>query len=285
MTVCIAAICDSGESVVVASDRMLTSRFPPIEFEHTRAKIFSLSDYCIAMTAGDALKPIEVIPKVRATIHEQKDPPHVGAIIDITKNWYQKLRLEQAEELYLRPRTINAELFYSEGAKIFPGNLHSFLDQQFTEYDYNLEILVAGVDQVGAHVHAVVNPGVAGSYDTVGFHAIGVGQMHAIQSFVAHRYDTATPLAKCLHIVYAAKKASESAPGVGVDTDVSFITGGKIQTIGSENVRNLEEIYGQVTAPRQSEIDKAEKLLEEMTMGAEQVDGNDDEKGEHSDAG
>ena len=185
MTVCIAAICDGGRSVVVASDRMLTSNFPPIEFEHTRAKIYNLSNYCLAMTAGDALKPIEVVPRIQATIHEQKDPPDVGTIIDIAKSWYQHLRLAQAEEIFLKPRTINAQVFYSEGAKIFPPNIHAFLDQQFTEFNYGLDVLVAGIDQAGAHVYAVSNPGISGCYDTVGFHAVGVGQMHAIQSFVA----------------------------------------------------------------------------------------------------
>jgi len=274
MTVCIAAICDGGKSVVVASDRMLTSNFPPIEFEHTRTKIFRLSDHCLSMTSGDALKPIEVIPKIQESINEQKNPPNIGVIVDIAKSWYQNLRLAQAEELFLKPRTINAKVFYSEGSKIFPTNVYGFLDSQFTEFNYGLDLLIAGADTSGAHIYAVVNPGISGCYDIVGFHAIGVGQMHAVQSFVAHRYDTATSLAKCLHIVYAAKKASESAPGVGVNTDMCFLVDGKTQILDEEFIKKLDEIYQKVTDPRHEEIEKAEQLLEEMTRNAKMSEDN-----------
>ena len=36
MTVCIGAICENGRTGIVASDRMVTGRMPPIEFEHTK---------------------------------------------------------------------------------------------------------------------------------------------------------------------------------------------------------------------------------------------------------
>ena len=99
--------------------------------------------------------------------------------------------------------------------------------------------------------------------------------MQSNHSSRAHRYDITTPLAKCLHIVYAAKKASETAPGVGIDTDLCFITDGQIQALSQEDIDKLAEIYEKVTNPRQKEIDQAEKLLEEMTKTAETVDTSD----------
>ncbi len=68
MTVCIAAICDGGQSVVVASDTTVTNTAIPIEFEHFGSKISDLSPTCIAMTAGDALAHTELFGMVRGSL-------------------------------------------------------------------------------------------------------------------------------------------------------------------------------------------------------------------------
>jgi len=55
MTFCIGAICDKGNSIIISSDGMITSRMPPIEFETKNKKISELSNKCLVLTAGDAL--------------------------------------------------------------------------------------------------------------------------------------------------------------------------------------------------------------------------------------
>ena len=55
MTICIATSCDDSQSIVVASDRMLTAPFLTVEFDHHDAKIDQIGDSCVALSAGDAL--------------------------------------------------------------------------------------------------------------------------------------------------------------------------------------------------------------------------------------
>ena len=226
------------------------------------------------MTAGDALRPIEFLPQSIAAISEQKKPPEIAGIVDILKNWYQHERMRRAEELFLKPRTINAQTFYSQGANIFPKEVFGYLDERFTSFDYGVELLVAGVDSTGAHIYSVHNPGVAGCWDSLGFHAIGVGQMHAVQAFVAERYDAACSLVECMYVVYEAKRVAEAAPGVGTDTDMYVIIDGKALSVSQDNVNKLAQVYGDVTEPRKQEIQKALEQLEPEQSDDKREDHN-----------
>lgn len=269
MTVCISAICEDGKTAIVASDRMVTAQYPPIEFEHTRSKIHHLAPYCIAMTAGDALKPIEVIPKSKLTICDQRRSPSIEQIVDIVKHWYQFHRIANAEERILKPRTINSQTFYDKGLGIFPRDIFGYLDQEMANFNYGIELLIAGLDSTGAHIYHIFNPGMANCYDFIGFHAIGVGQLHAFQTFIAQRYSISCTTIDCLNVVYAAKKASEVAPGVGKETDMAMVREGQVIHITPEMVSALSDIYNQVTQPRQQEIMNASQLLAGLLSQAE----------------
>jgi len=274
VTVCIGAICENGEAAVVASDRMVTSQYPPIEFEHTKSKIYHLSGYCIAMPAGDALKPIEVIPKSITAIGDQRRSPPIEQVVDIVKSWYQFRRMANAEERILKPRTINSQTFYERGIAIFPRDIFGFLDQELANFNYGLELLIAGLDSDGAHIYHIFNPGMSSCYDTIGFHAIGVGQLHAFQTVIAHRYSVSCNLMDCLNVVYVAKKASEVAPGVGKETDMAMIKDGQIIPITPEMVIALDNTYNEVTQPRQKEIETASQLLGDLLSQAEKGEGD-----------
>ncbi len=60
MTVCLAAMCEDSKKIVVGSDRMWTAGILSLEFEHTRPKMVELSDSCMMMTAGPALRDLEL---------------------------------------------------------------------------------------------------------------------------------------------------------------------------------------------------------------------------------
>lgn len=61
MTICIAALCDGGRSLVAASDRMLSAPFLTLEFDHRDAKIDPIGPHCVALSAGDALSVQDII--------------------------------------------------------------------------------------------------------------------------------------------------------------------------------------------------------------------------------
>ena len=55
MTICIGAICDGGDAVVVASDKMITASGVSTEFEHSAPKFERIGEHCIVLSAGTAL--------------------------------------------------------------------------------------------------------------------------------------------------------------------------------------------------------------------------------------
>ncbi len=63
------------------------------------------------------------------------------------------------------------------------------IDEQLATYDYELEILVAGVDTDCAHIYRISNPGTAECLDGLGYHAIGSGEPHADFSFIEESYS------------------------------------------------------------------------------------------------
>lgn len=245
MTVCIGAICESGETAVVASDRMVTSNYPNIEFEHTKKKIYKISDRCVSLTAGNAIKPIELIPCVQEMISKTKSPG-MDKIIEKMKDAYQYLRYKDAEELLLKPRALNKDDFYKYGANIFPAQLFYQIDEAFTRYDYGIDVLVVGMDNTGARIFSIRNPGISNCYDTLGFASIGSGYLHATQTLISHNYNPSYDISEALNIVYTAKRAAEKAPGVGHKTDMAIIGSEGITFLPEEALKRIETIYDEV---------------------------------------
>ncbi len=97
------------------------------------------------------------------------------------------------------------------------------IDEQLATYDYGLEVLVAGVDSDGAHIYKIDNPGTAECFDTIGYHAIGSGEPHAIYSLVDAGHTHAATLQQTMWSVFEAKKLAERAPGVGVAGDFAVV--------------------------------------------------------------
>jgi len=220
MTICIACICDSGSSVVVVADRMLTAE--DIEFEQDTCKILELSTQCVALTAGSALAHVdllrEAVPDIRA-----RATPSISEITDVVKQHFADLRKRRAEERLSKPIGMTIEDFLAHQGELNP-DVVLRLNRQLELAELDLEVLVAGVDEEGAHIHWVFDPGSSECFDSVGFCALGSGERHAETSFIRNRYSLALPLRRALYFAYEAKRESEVAPGVGKDfTDVAII--------------------------------------------------------------
>jgi hypothetical protein len=75
MTVCIAAVCDGGKSVVVAADRMFTAPAPTsMEFETSEKKIESLGKGCVALSAGNSAYATEIIAGTLVSLAGAQQP-------------------------------------------------------------------------------------------------------------------------------------------------------------------------------------------------------------------
>jgi 20S proteasome alpha/beta subunit len=220
MTVCIAAINEKHKLITFATDRMVTATFPPIEFEHSMPKVTQINDYCIALSAGDALRGKEIFDEVREIVG--KTNPPIAQIAEHIKEIYQQKRLQILEATHLRSRGINHKVFIEAGAKLLPPPIYAQIDYAFATFMLPLEVLIAGTDESGPHIYGIRNPGLIDCYNSIGFHAIGTGAMHALISLI----ETYTPEAsemETMYHVFRAKKVAEVAPGVGEETDLGMV--------------------------------------------------------------
>jgi len=241
MTVCIAAICDQGESVVVASDTMVTNPGLSIEFEHNASKISQLSRTCVAMTAGDALAYTELFDEVGDGLSPLRSPS-VRQIVELIKECYCEVRQKDIRERILRPRGIDdIDHFHKMQPHLHPEFLfgvQGYIDQS----DYGLEIIVTGGGQ-DSHIFGVINPGTSQCFDAIGFHAIGSGSPHALNSLIARGCCSEKSIYEALIIVYEAKKLAEKAPGVGLVTDMGVLTQERVIPVPRGEIDLFEPIY------------------------------------------
>jgi hypothetical protein len=249
MTVCIAAICEDGKRIVVAADRMFTAGAPVnLEFETEEQKIESLAPSCVAMMSGNSGYGTEVLIDVRQRLAGSQTP----AIADVAKHAelaYRTVRAKKADETIIAP-TLGQDFagFLSRG-----GTLPAYLQTQpamyqqlsaaMNQFNMSLDVVIAGIDNAGARIARIAHPGTLVWLDKLGYDAIGSGGIHALTRLYLGAQTRHRQLSETLYAVYDAKKASERAPGVGKDTDMAVIEGGKVQQCSRVTLDALESIH------------------------------------------
>lgn len=261
MTVCICAICDSGKSVVVAADRQVTFG-PPLSLQTelpSDRKIHGLTSTIVALYSGHVPDGEEIISKVKGQI-----PPSqkilVNDIAEKVKTAYIDLKRKRQEETILRPwlgtdfqtfQQMLAGAALSTGLQQIMGAL--------MQHSLGLDVLVAGLDDTGAHLHVATNPGVLLPLDTLGYAAIGTGGLHASIRLTLGKQSKLCKLAETVYNVYEAKKAAEVAPGVGQETDMDIISNGKIATLKKSSVERLVKLHKERPGLSETEIKELEQ--------------------------
>ncbi len=257
MTICIGALCSypnvhPSKALVIASDRMVT--FGGItQFEHEVSKIIEVTDKIVIMTAGDALKGSRLARDIMT--HIPAGSPTVKGVADASALRYTELRKEQIEAQIFTPRGISMQDFYQGLQQRILPQLVGAIDDQVATFDYTLDLLIAGVDEAGAHLYSVVNPGGSISdFAPIGYHAVGSGALHALQSMIGFKHMGARELPETLLTVYASKRRAEIAPGVGADTDIAIIHNGGITYIDKAVLTQLEALYAEFQRPITDEM-------------------------------
>lgn len=241
LTICIGSICDSSKKAIVASDRMITAGDLTVAFEHDVPKITQLTGNSLALTSGPALIHTDLFREVKKTIHAGATPP-INEIVDKVKNEYLKIRNRQVEERFFRVRGFNIEWFIHNQRALVP-EIALRLDQQLERYAFELTILIAGVDDSGAHLYLIYPPCSSECFEALGYCSIGTGERHADSTFITYRYTPSVPLKEALYITYEAKRKAEVAVGVGKSTDMAIISERGIQFLKPEILDMLKKIY------------------------------------------
>lgn len=97
------------------------------------------------------------------------------------------------------------------------------IDQALYTSDIRVEILVAGPNGGMHTVHTVLNPGTTHNNSSIGHAAIGSGAPHALYSLIENSYSRSVDRESVVGLVKKAKKRSEVAPGVGLETTVVVV--------------------------------------------------------------
>jgi 20S proteasome alpha/beta subunit len=268
MTVCVATICEKGKFAMIASDRMFTSGIPLfLELEHNIPKITKLTNYCAAAISGDVDVSTELFELAKTKIDFEN-----ATVSEVGKRIYDaffELRLKKMEEDILRPRGIRDFEEYYERQQQLASDVVWKIEEKIDEFVLDLQVLVAGVEENGAHVYCIEDPCRFTAYDARGYHAIGIGASHALTSLKVQGYDKDSNLSKALMRTYEAKKIAERAPGVGKETNLMILPGGNMAK--AEHIKVFDELYQQkvnkILEVEQEWEDYLDTAYKEITKG------------------
>ena len=202
-----------------------------------------LSESCIALTSGDALVHTELFGAVRASIVQLRQPT-IPQIVDQIKKCYVHLRRQKIEERILQPRGFDSLTDFYEIQRHLILDVALSVQSRVDNFDYSLDILVSGVTEGRAHLYGISNPGTSYCLDAIGFHAIGSGTPHALNTMMATGLHSSVDLHEAFMTVYEAKKLAERAPGVGSrNTDLCIIREGENYFLPRECIPDLDDLY------------------------------------------
>jgi 20S proteasome alpha/beta subunit len=261
VTICIAALCEDSKAAIISSDRMLTAG--DTEFEHDTPKMYSVTDTCIALSAGSALHQIDLIRGVRDRLTNTRNPS-VVEVVDVFKARFVELRRTIAEEIHLSPLGLDLPSFIARQDRLSESlvlRLTRALEMQSLE----LELLIVGVDASGAHIYHICDPGTSACFDAVGFCAIGSGERHADLTFIRSGYSPRMPLGETVFLTYQAKRDAEMAPGVGERyTDIGAITSEGFKPFDERVIGQLADAYKKLSETHASGHGFAQETIDRL---------------------
>ncbi|MGB3305506.1 MAG: hypothetical protein WBA63_04915 [Thermomicrobiales bacterium] len=234
-----------------------------IEFEHEVSKSTPINDHAIALQAGDAVAASAILK--RATGAQTMDDESITAFSELVAQQYNLYRLGLVDEHIFKPRGLSSTQFYSGQQQAFQPQLAAQLDHQASTFQLGVQLIVAGVDQDGAHIHGIDPPaGLYMEYEAIGFHAIGSGAIHALQSLIELKQAPTRSLVDSVTNVVISKRRAEVAPGVGHDSDIFVVRQSQVTRLEDDVVERVDAIY-QASLERSRERD-SEKLTDLATI-------------------
>ena len=96
---------------------------------------------------------------------------------------------------------------------------------------------------MGSHIYRIDNPGRMETFDTIGYSAVGTGEIHAISTFIANDYSFSLDLNHVVALTYEAKRRSEKAPGVGEKTNLVVVCKEGVRELPDAKIAALDKIY------------------------------------------
>lgn len=221
VTVCIAALCDSGETIISVVDRRVGMEFVEAD---TVQKIGWLHTDWRSLLAGDFSAASEVARLASVCIGMQHGKlGEIGSrsVKDCLVAAYERVRIARAEAQYLKSRGWSLEEFKQKGHSSLPESTFTEIDRSIRTYDLGVDLIAYGFMGKYGEIIQIANPCIVSFESDSAFSAIGTGSVAALSSLYARELTRHTPLSAALYYVYEAKIAAERASGVG---ESSYLT-------------------------------------------------------------
>lgn len=282
VTVCIAAIFSwnystlaspqPGPAAMILSDRMITAG--DVQYEPQQTKVAYITPRVLLVIAGDYSLHSQAIRKTAE--HFQKDP---NASPECVAVFYgrsvQALKLKEAEDLYLAPLGLNSDSFLAQQKDMAPHFVSLLTDQMQAYRGEEVDSLIVGSAGSVIDIYGVDTKGMIACYNDVGFAAIGSGAWHAKSRLMQAGYVNTTSFAAALSFGFAAKKAAELAPGIGVNTDITLVFKSGYEHLRPDVANRVHELYleyiPKVHALGGEYINKVQEFISKPTL---QLAGN-----------
>lgn len=246
VTVGIGAICENGKAAVVAADKMVTFGAPMnLQTEPAALrKIIELTDTVLLVFSGGTADGEAIVAGARPQIASNPKQP-VSQIAEAIKDSFSKHKQRRAEETILKPWLgVDFKEFQSLVAQSASSQVLQQVLGLLMQHNLNTDVLVAGLDDSGAHVFAITHPGQLLPLGTMGFGTIGSGGIHAAVRMSLAQHTSTASLVDTVYNVYEAKRAAEAAPGVGQTyTDLVVIQNGSIVFADRPLIEVLEKAH------------------------------------------
>jgi hypothetical protein len=254
VTVCIAALCqgDGDEPrAIVATDRMVTAG-DFLEFEHSGSKMVQLTAKAAVMVAGNTLDGMRLVNEAAA----DDLPEHIAAIAESLGARYGAARMWRAEQTVLSPHGLSLESFHGMHRGLNE-QVVMLLENQLAQFHLGMELLLAGVDDSGAHIYTNSNPGGGNTnHDPIGWAAIGIGAPHVLSTMAGYVHSAKTDYKQTLFRVYAAKRGAEVAPGVGRETEMAVINNEGVKRLSNDDIEQLALMFDEFRSITSAELHK-----------------------------
>ncbi len=237
MTVGIAAVCDDGNAIVAAADRMRTNI---METEPKSSKIEEYGSHCVVLPTGRGNR-VEPVINIAREKYSRRDVKKIAGEI---RNAYQDERNRKICEEILFPVGLSFEVINGRQQSLTQPVIGSMY-QKMAEFNLELSLLIAGIDKSSdapAKIYILNNPGSLDALNRMDCMAIGSGQHFAYASLAEKRYERDASVNEAVFRVLEAKKISECAPGVGKATDVRIIDEKGIRKIDQGAIEDLEKL-------------------------------------------
>lgn len=223
MTVCIAAIPQFTDSIVLVSDQLLSSDNASVDGAIKVTVLAPGTDWYI-MFAGDPAKFLSLMGRMPEVFGDVRNTRlTLDMVAAAFEQAYALELLKLVETEILMPYGLSRDDFIRNG-KTWLGDRFSSIFDQISNASLDLEIMVAGLDAEAKTRLFSVSPRGVATRAILPYHAIGSGAFVALGTLFHLSTFPTHDLSETIYRLCAAKFAAENLPSVGPTTYVLVIS-------------------------------------------------------------